>query len=83
MKLGITLKILAGSIYLDIMVRFQVGALTPYAVYNETCAALGKVLKLSAIPRTIDELHDQFSASNTLEKGIVQFMAVLVLFTAL
>lgn len=49
---------LAGLIYLDIMLGFQVGESTAYAVFHETCAKLGMVLKLLGIPSTIDEVHN-------------------------
>lgn len=57
-RLAITLRMLAGASYGDIMLSFHIGRSSTYQVFHETRKALMKVLVLPGLPRSEEELHE-------------------------
>lgn len=57
MRLGITLRVLSGASYLDLMLAFQIQSATVYQVFHHGCEVLMGVLKLPGFPSTELELH--------------------------
>jgi len=57
MRLGITLRLLAGASYLDLQTSYRVGASTVYKVFHSTCHVLVKALVLPGLPSTVENLR--------------------------
>lgn len=57
MRLGLTLRLLAGAFYLDVQVSFKIGCSTVYDVFRSTCKALMTHLSLPGLPSTEEEFN--------------------------
>jgi len=64
-RLGITLLLLAGGSYLDLMEAYRTGRSTVYDIFHSICEALMKTLKLPGLPSTLDDLKTSETAFKT------------------
>lgn len=61
MRLGVTLKMLDGASYLDIMSSFRIGSSIIYGIFNDSGNTLKSALKLPDLPKTYDEVRKIYS----------------------
>ncbi len=75
-RLGVTLRLLAGGSYLDQMLTFRLGASTVFAVFKETLEAIITVLGMPGVPlsdaRRLRELADGFHNSRAYPEPVVR-----------
>ena len=56
-RLGLTLRILAGAEILDVCTVFKIGNSTAYAILHDTVDVMNKILRFPKLPRSEDELQ--------------------------
>lgn len=56
-RLAITIRMLAGASYLDLMTSYRIGASTVYSIFDDTSDVLMSVLQLPEIPSEYEKLH--------------------------
>lgn len=69
-RLGITLRILAGASYLDLVLAYQVAESTLHEVFNSTCEALMTRLRLKGFPTSSAGLRSIAKRFQTSRKSV-------------
>ena len=64
-RLGLTLRILAGAEILDVCTVFKIGNSTAYAILHDTVDVMNKIPRFPKLPRSEDELHKIWRAFKT------------------
>ena len=57
-RLAVTLRLLAGGSYCDLVLAYQIQKSTIYSIVNSTCRALNERLRLKGFPETTAELQE-------------------------
>lgn len=57
-RLGITLRLLSGASYLDVMLTYRLAQSTVYVVFHDTCDAIMDTLRLPGLPKSVRELEN-------------------------
>lgn len=56
-RMGVTLRMLAGASYLDLMTSYQISASAVYEIFHDTCDVLMRKLWLPGLPNTVQGLR--------------------------